>query len=113
MHLASTAISKGQISDKTASKLADMLMSKDPHEVAAAVQMIEDYATKQAPKKFKATLGEAGTVTGTTSAIYPAPAATEFDMTSPTTDIEQALKDEKPIQGPDIEEALRNRDKVK
>ena len=109
------AIRSGQMSKARAEKMAEMLMAKDPHEVAAAVQMIEDYATKQAPKKFKATLGEAGTVTGTTSAIYPAPAATEFDMTSPTTDIEQALQNrsENPIQGPDIEEALRNRDKVK
>jgi hypothetical protein len=109
------AIRSGQMSKARAEKMAEMLMAKDPHEVAAAVQMIEDYATKQAPKKFKATLGEAGTVTGTSSAIYPAPAATEFDMSSPTVDIEQALQDrnENPIQGPDIEEALRNRDKVK
>ena len=109
------AIRSGQMSKARAEKMAEMLMAKDPHEVAAAVQMIEDYATKQAPKKFKATLGEAGTVTGTSSAIYPAPAATEFDMSSPTVDIEQALQDrnENPIQGPDIEEALRNRDKTK
>jgi hypothetical protein len=107
------AIRSGQMSKARAEKMAEMLMAKDPHEVAAAVQMIEDYAIKQAPKKFKATLGEAGTVTGASSSIYPAPAATEFDMTSPTTDIEQALQNEKPIQGPDIEEALRNRDKVK
>jgi hypothetical protein len=109
------AIRSGQMSKARAEKMAEMLMAKDPHEVAAAVQMIEDYAIKQAPKKFKATLGEAGTVTGTSSAIYPAPAATEFDMSSPTVDIEQALQDrnENPIQGPDIEEALRNRDKVK
>jgi hypothetical protein len=109
------AIRSGQMSKARAEKMAEMLMAKDPHEVAAAVQMIEDYATKQAPKKFKATLGEAGTVTGTSSAIYPAPAATEFDMSSPAVDIEQALQDrnENPIQGPDIEEALRNRDKVK
>ena len=109
------AIRSGQMSKARAEKLSEMLMAKDPHEVAAAVQMIEDYATKQAPKKFKATLGEAGTVTGTTAAISPAPAATEFDMTSPTSDIERVLKDRDAIPSEDseIEKALRNRDKVK
>ena len=109
------AIRSGQMSKARAEKLSEMLMAKDPHEVAAAVQMIEDYATKQAPKKFKATLGEAGTVTGTTAAISPAPAATEFDMTSPTSDIERVLQDRDAIPNEDseIEKALRNRDKVK
>lgn len=109
------AIRSGQMSKARAEKMAEMLMAKDPNEVAAAVQMIEAYAAKQAPKQFKATLGEAGTVTGTSTAIYPAPAATAFDIMSPTTDIERALqdRDESPIQGPDIEEALKNRDKTK
>jgi hypothetical protein len=40
------------MSKARAEKMAEMLMAKDPHEVAAAVQMIEDYAIKQAPKKF-------------------------------------------------------------
>ena len=109
------AIRSSQMSKARAEKLSEMLMAKDPHEVAAAVQMIEDYATKQAPKKFKATLGEAGTVTGTSAAISPAPAATEFDMTSPTSDIERVLQDRDAIPSEDseIEKALRNRDKVK
>lgn len=109
------AIRSTQMSKARAEKLSEMLMAKDPHEVAAAVQMIEDYATKQAPKKFKATLGEAGTVTGTSAAISPAPAATEFDMTSPTSDIERVLQDRDAIPSEDseIEKALRNRDKVK
>ena len=111
------AIRSGQMSKARAEKIAEMLMAKDPNEVAAAVQMIEAYAVKQAPKQFRATLGEAGTVTGTSTAIYPAPAPapTAFDIMSPTTDIERALQDreESPIQGPDIEEALKNRNKTK
>ena len=109
------AIRSGQMSKARAEKLAEMLMAKEPNEVAAAVQMIENYAAKQAPKQFRATLGEAGTVTGTSTAIYPAPAATAFDIMSPTSDIERALQDrsENPIQGPDIEEALKNRNKTK
>ena len=109
------AIRSGQMSKARAEKLSEMLMAKEPNEVAAAVQMIENYAAKQAPKQFRATLGEAGTVTGTSTAIYPAPAATAFDIMSPTSDIERALQDrsENPIQGPDIEEALKNRNKTK
>ena len=109
------AIRSGQMSKARAEKLSEMLMAKEPNEVAAAVQMIENYAAKQAPKQFRATLGEAGAVTGTSTAIYPAPAPTAFDIMSPTGDIERALqdRDESPIQGPDIEEALKNRNKVK
>ena len=109
------AIRSAQMSKARAEKIAEMLMAKDPNEVAAAVQMIEAYAAKQAPKQFRATLGEAGAVTGTSTAIYPAPAPTAFDIMSPTTDIERALQDrsENPIQGPDIEEALKNRNKTK
>jgi hypothetical protein len=109
------AIRSGQMSKARAEKLSEMLMAKEPNEVAAAVQMIENYAAKQAPKQFRATLGEAGTVTGTSTAIYPAPAPTAFDIMSPTDDIERALQDRdaSPIEGPDIEEALKNRDKTK
>ena len=109
------AIRSTQMSKARAEKLSEMLMAKDPHEVAAAVQMIENYAAKQAPKQFRATLGEAGTVTGTSTAIYPAPAPapTAFDIMSPTADIERALQDRGSIEDSEIEKALRSRDKAK
>ena len=111
------AIRSGQMSKARAEKLSEMLMAKEPNEVAAAVQMIENYAAKQAPKQFRATLGEAGTVTGTSTAIYPAPApaSTAFDIMSPTSDIERVLQDRDAtsIEESDIEKALKNRDKVK
>lgn len=111
------AIRSGQMSKARAEKLSEMLMAKEPNEVAAAVQMIENYAAKQAPKQFKATLGEAGTVTGTSAAINPAPAPapTAFDIMSPTDDIERALEDRgaTSIEDSDIEKALKNRDKTK
>ena len=109
------AIRSGQMSKARAEKLSEMLMAKEPNEVAAAVQMIENYAAKQAPKQFRATLGEAGTVTGTSTAIYPtpAPAPTAFDIMSPTADIERALQDRGSIEDSEIEKALKNRDKVK
>ena len=111
------AIRSGQMSKARAEKLSEMLMAKEPNEVAAAVQMIENYAAKQAPKQFRATLGEAGTVTGTSAAINPAPAPapTAFDIMSPSSDIERALQDRDAtsIEESDIEKALKNRDKTK
>lgn len=109
------AIRSAQMSKARAEKLAEMLMAKDPHEVAAAVQMIENYAAKQAPKQFRATVREAGTVTGTSTAIYPAPAPapTAFDIMSPTADIERALQDRGSIEDSEIEKALKNRNKTK
>ena len=107
------AIRSAQMSKARAEKLAEMLMAKEPNEVAAAVQMIENYAAKQAPKQFRATLGEAGAVTGTSTAIYPAPAPTAFDIMSPTADIERALQDRGSIEDSEIEKALRSRDKAK
>jgi len=109
------AIRSGQMSKARAEKIAEMLMAKDPNEVAAAVQMIEAYAVKQAPKQFRATLGEAGTVTGASTAIYPAPAPapTAFDIISPTADIERALEDRGSIEDSEIEKALKSRDKAK
>jgi len=109
------AIRSGQMSKARAEKMAEMLMAKDPNDVAAAVQMIEAYAAKQAPKQFRATLGEAGTVTGASTAIYPAPAPapTAFDIISPTADIERALENRGSIEDSEIEKALKNRDKAK
>ena len=109
------AIRSAQMSKARAEKLSEMLMAKEPNEVAAAVQMIENYAAKQAPKQFRATLGEAGAVTGTSTAIYPAPAPapTAFDIMSPTADIERALEDRGSIEDSEIEKALRSRDKTK
>jgi hypothetical protein len=58
---------------QVADKMADMLMAKDPAEVAAAVKFLEDYAAGQAPKAVKATTGELGAVMGTASAVWPSP----------------------------------------
>ena len=57
----------------TADKLATMLMSKNPSEVAATVKVLEDYAKRAAPREARATKAEIGTTMGTASAIYPSP----------------------------------------
>ncbi len=63
----------GQMTEKTASKLADMLMSKEPHEVAAVVKMLEDYQKAAIPKAIKAGAREHGAVTGAAAAAGQAP----------------------------------------
>jgi hypothetical protein len=73
--LAAGAVRSGKMTEKTSAKLADMLMSKDPHEVAAVVKLLEDYQAKAAPKAVRASATEAGAVTGTASSIFPAPEA--------------------------------------
>jgi predicted Zn-ribbon and HTH transcriptional regulator len=100
-NLALSAFSKGQMTDKTASKLANMLMSKDPHEVAAVVKMLEEHAAEQVPKALRAGAATQGAVTGTSIAVQPSPTGT-----TETPDIESYLSTEKAVQGPDIEAYL-------
>lgn len=71
--MVTSAIRNTQMTEKTAAKLADMLMEKDPHKVAAAVKMLEDYASEAAPKLQNLKAAEAGTIGGANAAIYPAP----------------------------------------
>lgn len=65
---------KATITPAVADKMADMLMAKNPSEVAAVVKFLEDYAAGQVPKAVRATAGEAGAVTGTTTSIWNPPA---------------------------------------
>lgn len=61
------------ITPATADKLADMLMAKDPAEVASVVKFLEQHAAGQVPRAVRATAGEAGTVTGATSSVWNPP----------------------------------------
>lgn len=62
------------ITPAVADKMADMLMAKNPADVAAVVKFLDDYAAGQVPKAVRATAGEAGTVMGTTTSIWNPPA---------------------------------------
>ena len=98
--LASKAAKSSTMTQDTADKLAGMLMSNNPAEVAATVKVLEDYAKKNAPREARATKAEIGTTMGTASAIFPsqAPQQTAPDLESDigTTQV--------PIKGaPDIE----------
>lgn len=96
--LAFGALRATQMSEKTAGKLADMLMSKEPAEVAAVVKLLEDYQKSAVPKAIKASKIDAATVTGTAAASGQAPlpqrASVKDDLDDaddPTADIERDL----------------------
>lgn len=71
--VASRALYKTTMTDEMAEKLANMLMARDPREVAAAVKLLEDYAEKAAPRAAAATRREMGATTGAAISFPPAP----------------------------------------
>ena len=75
--LASRALYKTTMTEDMADKLAGMLMSKDPKEVAAVVKILEDYAERAAPKAAGATRREIGATTGLSISALPAPVSGE------------------------------------
>jgi hypothetical protein len=101
-NLAMTTLRKGQMNEKMTDKLAKMLMSKDPSEVAAVVRMLEEQAAQAIPKAARASALEAGVVTGAVSAFPPAPMV---EGVAPNID---ELSAEPVSTGPDIEADLRN-----
>jgi hypothetical protein len=96
---AARAIRSGEMSERTAARLAEMLMSKDPAEVAAVVRALEKHAAAAQPRAVRATAAEAGTATGATTAIQPAP----LPPGAEPLDIEAPDAGPAPAAGPDIE----------
>lgn len=102
---AARAVQSGKMTENVADRLADMLMAKNPDDVAAAVKLLEGYA-KQAPRRAKAQAAiEGGTVTGTTVALPSAP-ETPTEPADIETDIESQDKFIDSLPGPDIEADL-------
>jgi hypothetical protein len=105
--LAAKAAKSTTMTQDTADKLADMLMSNNPTEVAATVKVLEDYAKKAAPREARATKAEIGTTMGTASAIFPsqAPQQTAPDLESDIGTIQVPIKGAPDIEA-DIEAEL-------
>lgn len=99
--LVSRSIRSANMTDEVAGKLSTMLMSKDPHEVAAVVKLLEQHAAEAAPKAFRAGATERGVVTGTTSTIWP----------SRVPEDSSSIEDESPVRGlplgPGIEDDVK------
>ena len=72
-HMAARVARSSTLTPQVADKLADMLMSKNPSEVASVVKFLEQYEKGLAPKAVRSTALERGAVTGSAATIFPAP----------------------------------------
>ena len=82
------AVRNSQMPEKTAENLSTMLMSKDPHEGAAVVKLLEEHAAKAAPQALRATAGQAAVVTGTAGAAWPTPTPEMYETKPPAVEEE-------------------------
>jgi len=104
MNLAATTATKSGISDEVAAKVAKLLSSSKPEEVAAAVKILERNAVKAQSSVAKLNRGETGTIMGTTAAFPPSP----IDTKAAPADVETDLQLDSNIPGtkmigPDID----------
>jgi hypothetical protein len=106
--LAARVARASTMSDETAAKLSEMLMSRDPAQVASVVKLLEDRAAEMVPKAYRAGAAEYGTTTGITSSMWPDPTGEGAEP-----DIEADLGERRPTAEKDneseIERALRAR----
>lgn len=68
-NFAARAARNSTISEKSADRIAEMLLSSKPDEVAAAVKVLEDYAERAATRERGQRIRETGTVVATQPAI--------------------------------------------
>ncbi len=101
------ALRKTQMPEKTAEKLSQMLMAKDPHEVAAVVQLLEKHAAETAPKAYRATIGQAGVVGGAAGAMWPSPQSESEPAVIPS------IEEYSTPKGFSIEDAIRLEDEAR
>lgn len=78
------------LSPQVADKLSDMLMSKNPSEVASVVKFLEQYEKGLAPKAVRSTATERGAVMGGATSIFPAPMVEQAEQ--PKTDIDADIE---------------------
>lgn len=69
--LAHSVIRGGQLSERGAAKLSNMLMESDPNQVAAAVKILEERAQQAATSAERRSIGEVGTAAGVSTAWFP------------------------------------------
>jgi hypothetical protein len=89
------------LSPQVADKLSDMLMAKNPSEVAAVVKFLEQYEKGLAPKAVRSTATERGAVMGGATSIFPAPMVEQAEQ--PRTDIDADIETKPESALPQIE----------
>lgn len=85
-NMAARIARSANMTDEVAEKVGKLLMSSDPHEVAAAVKLIEQYDVKAAAGAKRLGKGETGAIMGTTTAFPPSP----IDPNAPVENVETA-----------------------
>lgn len=107
MNLAATTATKSGISDDVAAKVAKLLSSSDPAEVAAAVKILERNAAKAQQSVKALNKGETGAIMGTMTAFPPSPVDPNAKPPVIETDIEQEYNvPGAQMTGPNIEEDI-------
>jgi hypothetical protein len=100
-NMAANLVSKASISDKVAERVAKLLVSSDPHEVAAAVRFLEKESAGAATAAATFNRAEAGVVMGLNTAYPPAPVYTGGEPADIQADSRRVPGDV--MVGPDIE----------
>ena len=72
-NMAARVARSATMTDEVAEKVSKLLMSSDPHEVAAAVKLIEQYNVKATAGAARLGKGETGAIMGTMTAFPPSP----------------------------------------
>jgi hypothetical protein len=106
INMAATTATKSGISDDVAAKVAKLLSSSKPEEVAAAVKILERNAAKAQQSVKALNKGETGAIMGTTIASSPSPTDPDVKPLSIEADIEKDEGSNIPgiqMTGPDIE----------
>jgi hypothetical protein len=101
-NMAARVARSANMTDEVAEKVGKLLMSSDPHEVAAAVKLIEQYNVKATAGAARLGKGETGAIMGTTAAFPPSP----IDPNAKPEDIDMPETGNFPgnlMTGPDIE----------
>jgi len=109
MNMAATAATKSDISDEVAAKVAKLLSSSNPAEVAAAVKILERSAAKGQQAVTKLNRGETGVIMGSTIASSPSPVDPEAKPPSIEADIDKEQESFYPgfqMMGPNIEDDI-------
>lgn len=76
-NMAARAIRGANMSDEISDRVATMLMSRDPTDVAAAVRILENYGERAIRAERGLSRGEVGTTGGIMAAFPPSPVAEE------------------------------------
>lgn len=106
MNLAATTATKAGVSDDVAAKVAKLLSSSKPEEVAAAVKILERNAAQTKRAVSNLNTGETGAIMGSTAAYAPAP----MDPDKPVGNIDDqpAMPPGYTMTGPDIEAEIKS-----